>query len=86
VSLVLVEVVVLGAGERATFRQQQLQIIQGVEEFCTSMQAALKTTDFDLKQKVLQLVIDRVTVDDQQLTIRHGFVAEMVTETSCRYS
>jgi hypothetical protein len=35
------------------------------------MQGALKTTDFDLKQKVLQLVIDRVTVDDQQLTIRH---------------
>jgi hypothetical protein len=35
------------------------------------MQAALKTRDFDLKQKVLQLVVDRVIVEDQQLTIRH---------------
>jgi site-specific DNA recombinase len=51
--------------------QQQFQLRQGVEEFCTSMQTALKTTDFDLKQKVLQLVVDRVIVEDQQLTIRH---------------
>ena len=52
-------------------RQHHLQMIQGVEEFCTSMQEALKTTNFDLKQKILQLVVDRVIVDDQQLTIRH---------------
>jgi len=52
-------------------RQHQLQLRQGVQEFCTSMQEALKTTDFDLKQKVLQLVVDRVIVDEQQLTVRH---------------
>jgi site-specific DNA recombinase len=52
-------------------RQHQLQLRQGVEEFCTSMQEALKTSNFDIKQKVLQLVVDRVIVDEQQLTIRH---------------
>ena len=35
------------------------------------MQEAVKTTNFDLKQKVLQLGVDRVIVDAQQLTLRH---------------
>jgi site-specific DNA recombinase len=52
-------------------RQQQLRMVQGLEEFCTSMRAALREPSFEIKQKVLQLVVDRVIVDDQQLTIRH---------------
>ena len=52
-------------------RQQKLRVIQGLEEFCAGRRAALKSPSFDIKQKVLQLAVDRVVVDDQQLTLRH---------------
>ena len=41
------------------------------EEFCTSMHRALQNPEYEIKQKVLQLVVDRIVVDEQQLTIRH---------------
>jgi site-specific DNA recombinase len=36
-------------------REQQLRLVQGLEEFCTSIQAALQNPSFAVKQKVLQL-------------------------------
>ncbi len=52
-------------------RQQELRVVHGLEEFCASMREALQDPSFEIKQKVLQLVVDRVVVDEQQLTIRH---------------
>src|SRR5262249_36642983 len=52
-------------------RTQELRLVQGLEEFCTSMHSALQNPEYEIKQKVLQLVVDRIVVDEQQLTIRH---------------
>jgi site-specific DNA recombinase len=35
------------------------------------MHSALQNPEYEIKQKVLQLVVDRIVVDEQQLTIRH---------------
>jgi site-specific DNA recombinase len=52
-------------------RTKELRLVQGLEEFCTSMYSALQNPEYEIKQKVLQLVVDRIVVDEQQLTIRH---------------
>ncbi len=52
-------------------REQPLRLVQGLEEFCASMRTALQNPSEVVKQKVLQLVVDRIVVDEQQLTIRH---------------
>jgi site-specific DNA recombinase len=52
-------------------RTQELRVVQGLVEFCTSMHSALQNPEYGIKQKVLQLVVDRIVVDEQQLTIRH---------------
>jgi site-specific DNA recombinase len=52
-------------------RTNELRLVQGLEEFCTSMHSALQNPEYEIKQKVLQLVVDRIVVDEQQLTIRH---------------
>jgi hypothetical protein len=35
------------------------------------MHSALQNPEYEITQKVLQLVVDRIVVDEQQLTIRH---------------
>src|SRR5262245_56079379 len=52
-------------------RTKELRLVQGLAEFCTSMHHALQNPEYEIKQKVLQLVVDRIVVDEQQLTIRH---------------
>ncbi len=52
-------------------RTKELRLVQGLEEFRTSMHSALQNPEYEIKQKVLQLVVDRIVVDEQQLTIRH---------------
>ncbi len=52
-------------------RTKELRLVQGLEEFCTSMHRALQNPEYEIKQKILQLVVDRIVVDEQQLTIRH---------------
>ena len=52
-------------------RTKELRLVQGLEEFCISMHHALQNPEYEIKQKILQLVVDRIVVDEQQLTIRH---------------
>jgi site-specific DNA recombinase len=52
-------------------REQELRLLQGVEAFCASVRQSLKEPSFAIKQKVLQLVVDRVIVEGTKLTIRH---------------
>ena len=59
-------------------REQQLRLVQGLEEFCTSIQAALQNPSFAVKQKVLQLVVDHILVEEQRVTIRHVVPTEPV--------
>jgi site-specific DNA recombinase len=52
-------------------RAQELRLLQGLDGFCTSIRSALTEPSFAVKQKVLQLVVDRIIVEDTQLVIRH---------------
>jgi site-specific DNA recombinase len=52
-------------------REQQLRLLQGLEEFCASIRDALQTPSFAVKQKVLQLVVDQIIVEEYRVTIRH---------------
>lgn len=52
-------------------RQQELRLLQGLEGFCASIHEALANPTFAVKQKVLQLVVDRIIVEDTRLVIRH---------------
>jgi site-specific DNA recombinase len=52
-------------------REQQLRLLQGLEEFCASIRDALQTPSFAVKQKVLQLVVDQILVEENRVTIRH---------------
>jgi site-specific DNA recombinase len=52
-------------------REQQLRLLQGLDEFCASIRDALQTPSFTVKQKVLQLVVDQVIVEEQRITVRH---------------
>ena len=52
-------------------REQEIRLLQGLEGFCASLREALADPSFTVKQKVLQLVVDRIIVEDTQLVIRH---------------
>jgi site-specific DNA recombinase len=52
-------------------REQEIRLLQSLEQFCASVRDALVTPSFETKQKMLQLVVDRILVEDTKLTIRH---------------
>jgi site-specific DNA recombinase len=52
-------------------RAQELRLLQGLEGFCASIRSALTEPSFAVKQNVLQLVVDRIFVEDTKLVIRH---------------
>ncbi len=57
--------------QQATARDQQLRLLAGVDDFCASVRAALQNPSFAVQQKVLQLVVDRIVVEDDQIVIHH---------------
>ncbi len=42
-----------------------------MDEFCESVRWALVEPSFETKQKVLQLLVDRIVVEDSKVTIHH---------------
>jgi hypothetical protein len=52
-------------------REQEIRLLQGLDDFCTSVQEALVDPSFDIKRKVLQLVVDRIIVEGTRLVVRH---------------
>jgi site-specific DNA recombinase len=56
--------------ERAD-RENELRLLEGMEVFSASVQEALVDPGFEVKQKVLQLVVDRVLVEDSRVVIHH---------------
>jgi hypothetical protein len=42
-----------------------------VDTFCTSVRGALNAPSFEVQQKVLQLVVDRIVVEDSRVIIEH---------------
>src|SRR5687767_9272452 len=52
-------------------REQEVRPVQGLEVFCASIQDALVDPSFAVKQQILQLVIDRIVVEDTRIVIKH---------------
>lgn len=52
-------------------REQEIRLLAGLDEFCASVRAALVDPSFTLKQKVLQLVVDRILIEEDRIVIQH---------------
>ena len=57
--------------QQRTDRATELRLLEGVDTFCASIQGALETPSFEVQQKVLQLVVDRIVVEDSRVIIEH---------------
>ena len=51
-------------------RAAELRLLEGADAFCTSIRDMV-TPSFEVKQKVLQLVVQRIVVEDHRITIEH---------------
>ncbi len=58
-------------GKLCADREQEIRLLQGADEFCESVRGALAEPSFETKQRVLQLVVDRIVVEDSKVTIHH---------------
>lgn len=56
---------------RRTDREQQLRLMEGAEAFCASVRAGLDHPSFAVKQRILQLVVDRIVVEDERVVVHH---------------
>ena len=52
-------------------RAAELRLLEGVDAFGTSIRDAMVAPSFEVKQKVLQLVVQRIVVEDHRITIEH---------------
>jgi len=54
-------------------QEQQRQVTLGatVEDFCRNLSAALENPSFETKRRILGLVVDKIEVLDDQITIKH---------------
>ena len=57
--------------EQRSERSAELRLLEGVDAFCTSIREAMKEPSFTIQQKVLQLVVNRIVVGDNQVVIEH---------------
>ena len=49
----------------------ELRQLEGVEALCASIRNAMVAPSFEVKQKVLQLIVQRIVVEDHCITIEH---------------
>jgi len=52
-------------------RSAELRLLEGVDAFCTSVREAMEAPSFPVQQKVLQLVVNRIVVEDSQVIVEH---------------
>jgi site-specific DNA recombinase len=52
-------------------RAAEFQLLEGIDAFCASVREAMVAPSFEVKQKVLQLVVQRIVVEDHRITIEH---------------
>ena len=52
-------------------REDELRLMQGLDEFCSSVREALEEPPFEVKQAILRLVVDYIVVEDTRLVIHH---------------
>jgi site-specific DNA recombinase len=56
---------------RRSEREREIRLLQGLEAFCAGIRDALLDPPFEIRQKVLRLVIDRVILADDKVVVRH---------------
>lgn len=56
---------------RQAEREQEIRLLEGVEQFCVSVRDGLENLPFAVKQRVLQLVVDRIVVEDERIVVHH---------------
>ncbi|CAA9467810.1 MAG: hypothetical protein AVDCRST_MAG58-3700 [uncultured Rubrobacteraceae bacterium] len=52
-------------------RTELARIADSIEEFCEQVRAGLADATFEQKRRLVELLIDRVTVDDEEVEIRY---------------
>jgi site-specific DNA recombinase len=52
-------------------RAAELRLLAGVDAFCASVRGAMEEPSFEVQQKVVQLVVNRIVVEDHQVLIEH---------------
>jgi site-specific DNA recombinase len=52
-------------------RAAELRLLEGVDAFCASVQGALEEPSFEVQQQVLQLVVNRIVVEDDRVRLEH---------------
>jgi site-specific DNA recombinase len=52
-------------------RSADLRLLEGVDAFCASVRGAMEDSSFTVQQNVLQLVVNRIVVEDSQVLIEH---------------
>jgi len=57
--------------QQRTERTTELRLLEGVDAFCTSVRGAMEEPSFTVQQNVLQLVVNRIVVEDNQVIIEH---------------
>jgi hypothetical protein len=58
-------------GQKRARREQEVRLLQGLEEFSGSVRHSLEDPSFETRQQVLQLVVDRIAVEDTKVVIHH---------------
>ncbi len=51
--------------------ERQMKVKATVEEFCRNMGTALQHPSYETKQRILRLVVEKIVVEDEQITIKH---------------
>ena len=57
--------------EKRARREQEVRLLQGLEQFSESVRESLEEPTFETRQQVLQLVVDRIVVEDTKVVIHH---------------
>src|SRR5689334_2200972 len=52
-------------------REREIRLLQGLEAFCAGIRDALVDPPFEIRQRVLRLVVDRVIHADDKVVVRH---------------
>src|SRR5215510_7197670 len=57
--------------QQRTERTAELRLLEGVDTFCASVRGVMEEPSFMVQQNVLQLVVNRIVVEDNQVIIEH---------------
>jgi site-specific DNA recombinase len=52
-------------------RATELRLLEGVDAFCASVRGAMEEPSFEVPQKVIQFVVNRIVVEDSRVIIEH---------------